>query len=210
MVDRVLEWVAGLGALPLYAATAGLAMGETALLADLVVPGEVGLVVAGAGGSRGDARLPILVLSGAVGATLGDTVSYLVGRRWGLEVLSRWDRLWRMVEPRIERARDHFARRGGVSVFAGRFVGALRAIVPAVAGTAGLSFPRFLAWNLTASFAWAGAVISLGWFLGDGVADLVDRAGTLLSVAVVTIVLAAWGYHRLRRDRRSGSGPGSP
>ena len=199
MLNRIIELVAGLAGPLLYLVTFGLAFAETAIGLDIVVPGEAGMVVAGAAGHEGGSPLALLVAAAAAGATAGDCVSYGVGRRFGMRLLDRWDLTRRRVRPAAERAHDHFARHGGRAVFAARWVGALRAVVPVVAGTAGMPFLRFLAWNVAASLTWATAVVSLGYYAGPRIADVVDRVGGWLSAAVVALVVAVWVLRRRRR-----------
>jgi membrane-associated protein len=203
VIGRVLDIVAGLAGPALYLVTAGLAFAETAVGLDLLVPGEAGMVIAGAAGHRGGSPLPLLVGAAALGATVGDSVSYAIGRRFGIHLLERWDLTRRRVLPAVQRAEGYFARHGGRAVFAGRWVGALRAMVPVVAGTARMPFPRFLVWNVAASLTWAGTVVTLGYYAGGRVADAVDRVGGWVSVTVIALLVAFWviGHRRRRRDR---------
>jgi membrane-associated protein len=203
MAERILDAVADLGGPLLYLITGLLAFCETAAFLDFVVPGEVGMVVAGAAGERSGASLVGLILAGSIGATLGDSVSYALGRRFGLRVIEHWELTRRHLLPKARRAEVYFARRGGVAVFLGRFVGALRAVVPLVAGTAHMPFHRFLPWNIAASLCWASAVVSLGYFAGESIADLIDRLGLWISVIVVALVAAWFGVRRWRRGRAS-------
>jgi membrane protein DedA with SNARE-associated domain len=86
-------------------------------------------------------------------------------------------------------------------VFLGRWVGALRAVVPFVAGAAHMPYGRFLAWNVAASIGWVTTVVLLGWTLGNTVAATVDRVGAVVSVLVV-VAIVLWVV-RLRRVRVS-------
>lgn len=202
LVDTVLDSVGSLDGPWLWAIAFGLAFGETALFADLVVPGEVGMVVVGAAAARGDDSVVPIIVAATLGAIVGDTVSYLVGRHFGLRLIRKWEPLRRRLEPAVERSRGFFARYGGGAVFLGRFVGALRAVVPAVAGMSGMSYPRFLPWNVAASVLWTSSVILLGFLVGEPVADLVDRAGTAVSVVVVSALVLGYLVYRWRRGRR--------
>ena len=199
MLNRIIELVGGLAGPRLYLVTFGLAFAETAVGLDIIVPGEAGMVVAGAAGHRGGSPLPLLVAAAAVGATAGDCVSYVLGRRFGMRLLERWDLTRRRVLPAAHRASDHFQRHGGRSVFAARWVGALRAVVPVVAGTARMAFPRFLVWNVAASLTWATAVVTVGYYAGPTLADAVDRVGGWVSAAVVALLVAVWVIRRRRR-----------
>jgi membrane-associated protein len=210
MAETILDAVADLGGPLLYLITFLLAFGETAAFLDFIVPGEVGLVVAGAAAEYGGEPLVVMILVGAAGATLGDSVSYWLGNRFGVQLVERWDFTRRRLLPKVERAQVYFERRGGAAVFFGRFVGALRAVVPLVAGTAEMRFRRFLVWNVAASLCWAGAVVSLGYFFGRSIAKGIDRLGFWISIVVVAL-LAAWlGIRRLRRGRAQRAGMGGP
>ncbi len=56
------------------------AFAETTVLADVIVPGEVAMVLAGVVVAMGDAELPLMITAVALGAILGDTASYAIGR----------------------------------------------------------------------------------------------------------------------------------
>lgn len=212
MGSRILDAVAGLGGWLLCTAVFGVAFGESAVLLDLVVPGEVGMVVGGAAAARTSVSPWVLVLVGSIGAVLGDSLSYLVGRRWGMSLVRRWGWLRRRIEPRFHRAHAYFERRGGWAVFAARWVGALRAVVPVVAGTSEMSYRRFLSWDAAAAVLWVTTTVWLGATLGDDIAEVVDRIGTGISLAVVgvivlVVVLRSRGVRPWRR--RPAPVPGS-
>ena len=201
--EGLLDGLADLGPGLLHLAIAGLAFAETALFLDLVVPGEVGMVLAGAAAHRGGIGLPGLIAAGAVGATIGDSCSYALGRAVAAGRLPGTHGAVDRLRPAMTRAEAFFDRRGGAAVFLGRWVGALRAVVPFVAGTAGMPYRRFLAWNIAASVGWVATVVGLGWALGGAVAATVDRVGTWLSAGALVAVSLWW--LRSRRARRETS-----
>lgn len=196
MVHDLIDGIASLSGPILYLVTFGLSFGEAAILMDLVVPGEVGLVLVGAAGARADVSLPALIVLAAAGASAGDTCSYLLGRRFGTTIAQRWGWTRRLVAPRLDHARQRFEQKGGLAVFSARWIGALRAMVPLIAGAAGMPYPRFLVWDLAAALGWATVVVSLGWFLGESVADVVDAVGGWISFAVVLGILAWFAFRK--------------
>lgn len=189
----------------LHAAAFFLAFAECALFLDLVVPGEAGMVVAGAAAARADVPLPSMIAAAAAGAILGDSVGYAIGRRWGLALVRRWEPVRRRLEPRVERAQEYFADHGGLAVFLGRFVGVVRGVVPVVAGTARMPYRRFLPWNIAASLVWTGAVVSAGYLIGRNVESLVSRA-SLVVAGVVVVGVGTWWVVARRRRRAVGKG----
>jgi membrane-associated protein len=202
LVERLLDAVADLGGPALHAVAFLLAFGECALFLDLVVPGEAGMVVVGAAAARGDYPLPTLIAAAGAGAIAGDSFSYFVGRRWGLALVRRWEPVRKRLEPRIEHAHGYFERRGGAAVFLGRFVGVLRGVVPVVAGTSSMPYPRFLMWNALASIVWTSAVLTAGYVVGRNVETIVSRVGLAVTAAVIAGVVVWW----LVRRRRHGAG----
>ena len=219
--ERVLDKIAELGPGVLHLVVFFLAFSETALFLDLIIPGEAGMVVAGAAAARAGASLPTMILAAAAGAIAGDTVSYLIGRRWGMALIQRWEPIRRRLEPRAEQAHVFFDRHGGAAVFFGRFVGVVRGVIPAVAGMAKMPYRRFLAWNVAASITWTAAVISAGYLLGRNVEKVVSRLGLVITLVVVVAFVAVWWYRRHRRrahphareevlEKEATETPGSP
>jgi membrane protein DedA with SNARE-associated domain len=188
----LVERIADLGDWRVYLLGAGLALGETMFLFDLVVPGEIGMVLVGAATERADLSLPIAIACAAAGATLGDTIGYLVGRRWGMEVVDHWKLTRRRLRPSLERAHERFRERGALAVFGGRWVGALRAVVPVVAGAARMPFHRFLLWNVLASVSWATTVVGAGYVFGRHIGPTVERVGFVISAVVVAVLAVRW------------------
>lgn len=200
MITELLDRLGDLGIVGLCLTVALLAFGEAAILLDLVVPGEVGLVIAGAAATSGDHPLVPVILAAAIGAFAGDTTSYAVGRRWGRGLIDRFEVTRRRLAPAMARAEIYFGRHGGRAVFVARWIGALRAVVPLVAGIGRLRFRSFVAWSAPAALLWAMAAVLVGATFGRRVASLVDRLGFLVSGLAILTLAVFW----LRR-RRSGN-----
>lgn len=204
-IEGVLDDVAGIGGPWLLVAVFLLAFAETALFTDLIVPGEVGLIVVGAAAARGDEpHLVALIAVASLGATLGDSVGWTLGRYVGAGLIDRFEWTRKRLGPKVERARVYFTDRGAAAVFFGRFVGALRAVVSVVAGMSGMPFRRFLPWNVLASIVWTGVVTSAGYFFGRNVESIVGDVGLIVAIVIVTGGLALWLIRRRRRVAAEG------
>jgi undecaprenyl-diphosphatase len=205
MTTSLLDWIGGLSGPVLLLATFLLAFGESAALVDLVVPGEAGMVVAGAAAHSGGVPLPAAIAAAALGAALGDAAGYAVGRRWGGRLVRRWKFTRRHLEPQMARAEELFRRRGGITVLGSRWVGALRAVVPLIAGTSRMPYGTFTAWNVIGGLSWSAAVVSLGYFFGRPAAHFIDRFALAVSIGAVVLVVAWIAWRALRR-RRAATG----
>lgn len=199
MLDSVLDVLADLPPPLLHLAVAGLAFAETAMFLDLLVPGEVGMVLAGAAAARAELPPVWLIVAGVIGATAGDSCSFALGRAVSTERLRRPAWVLDRARKAGAKAEPFFARHGGAAVFFGRFVGALRAAVPFAAGAGSMRYRRFLVWNVLASVAWVSTVVLLGWFLGEHIAEVVDRVGGIISFVAIAVIVVVLVVRRRRR-----------
>jgi undecaprenyl-diphosphatase len=144
------------------------------------------------------------------GAILGDGASYSIGRR-NREGICR---IWPVRDhPGIlERGRAYFERHGGKSVFLGRFIAPVRAIVPVVAGMGGMPPGRFFAMNVLSALAWAAAHLLSGALFGASLQLAAAMSSRLIVVALgaaafiwlvakATALLVGHAWPRLRALR---------
>jgi membrane protein DedA with SNARE-associated domain len=139
-----------------------LAFGESLAFLSLMVPGWLALVGIGALlGVSGISFWPVWV-AGAMGAALGDWISYWIGFRFKDDVRRMWP-LSRY--PDLLPSAERFVSAWGIpSIFIGRFFGPLRAFVPLAAGIFEMPYWRFQFANFTSAFVWAAVVLSPGTF----------------------------------------------
>ena len=145
-----------------------LAFGESLAFVSLLLPAWGALVALGALiGTSGISFWPVWVAA-ALGAALGDWLSYWIGCKLEYRVQHIWP-LSRHPDliPRGER----FMRKWGVpGIFIGRFFGPLRASVPLIAGIFEMPFWSFQLANFASAFVWAAVLLTLG----DGISRLLS------------------------------------
>ena len=200
LVEHLLNVPGGL----VYALVGLLVFAEDALFVGFVVPGETAAVLGGVDASRGHVRLWAVILLVVAAAIVGDSVGYEVGRRFGPRILRA--RILATRQRRLADARDLLARRGGSAVFLGRFVAFLRAVMPALAGTAGMPYRRFLAFNAAGGLAWGTGFVLLGYLAGNSYQAVEKTAGRGAGVAVAALALTALVVWRVRRHRQKPTG----
>lgn len=200
-IEEALNDAARAGLPGLVIAAFLLAFGETALLTDLIVPGDVGMILIGAVSARADVGVWWVILAASLGATLGDSVGWLLGSRYGIRLLHRFPRIERRLAPGVERAQAYFEERGGAMVFWGRFIGALRALVSFVAGTAGMPYRRFLAWNVLASLCWTATIIGAGYAFGENTDIVLSEIGLAVTATILAMFVIIVVVRRRWRER---------
>jgi membrane-associated protein len=180
---------------------------EDALFVGFVLPGETVALLAGAAAKLGHVSLTGVLIVVIVGAIVGDTVGYQIGRHLGPRMLQR--PFLARHGKRLDAARDFLARRGGAAVFLGRWTAFFRAVMPALAGTARMPYPRFLAWNAAGGIAWGATVVLLGYAAGASYAQVEKVIGPGAAVVVLAIVIVAvvgWRIRTHRAQRRPATG----
>ncbi len=195
-MSGVLDTAARLASPWAYIVLGLLAAAESAAFVGLAVPGETAMLLGGFLAYQGRVNLFVMMAAGAAGAVVGDSIGYEIGRVFG-EPLKR-SRLGRRVgEDRWARGEAYLRAKGGRAVFLGRFIGVLRALVPALAGMSRMPYRTFLPWNAAGGLIWAPGFVLLGYLAGGSyrqVERIAGRASLLLLVLVVVVgavVLAA-------------------
>ena len=133
---------------------------ELLALLSLVIPGWAALVALGALIGASGISLWHVWLAGAVGAALGDWVSYWLGYRLKGRVVELWP-LSRHPDL-IPRGHALVVRWGALAVFIGRFSGPFRASVPLVAGMLNMPAWTFQLANFSSALLWAWILLAAG------------------------------------------------
>lgn len=153
---------------------AGVAMVlETSVLLGLVVPGDTVAIVS-ATAVASPIEFAALVVALVLGALTGESIGFALGRHFGpairRSVVGR-----RIGERNWIRAENYLARRGGVAVFASRFLPVLHSLIPLTVGTSPMRYRTFLAWTAPACVLWSLAYVSVGAAAAGGYRELADR-----------------------------------
>lgn len=184
-----LDWLAQLPPAWVVVAAGLLVFGECTLGLGFIAPGETGLFVLGTTATSPSAFV-LMWLVTTVCAVGGDSVGFLIGRRYGARL--RETRIVRRHGARHwDRATDFLRRRGAVAVLIAIFLPVLRTLLPAAAGAAGLPYRKFLPAVLVGATGWCALHIGLGAAAGETarrIEKLVGAGSTIAAVAVVVVV----------------------
>lgn len=181
---------------------------EDALFFGFVIPGETAAVLGGVIASRGNVPYLLIALTVVLAAIIGDTVGYEVGRHIGPRILDI--RALSKHRERLGSAQDFLRRRGGTAVFLGRFVAFFRAVMPALAGTSRMSYPRFLAYNAAGGIVWGIGFTLLGYLAGNSYQRIEKSVGRGAAIVVAALVVAALIVWRIREHRANKEAPAEP
>lgn len=198
VTDRLQSWLNGVSGPWLYVLTFIITFAETGTLL-FFVPGEFTLLLAGAAAGAGNASLPVLIGIGIAAALSGDFVGFHLGARYGARI--RESRLGRQIKPASwDRAQRLIHRRKGLVVLFGRWIGFLRAIMPASAGMSGMAYRTFLPWDVAGAVSWAATCVFVGYQVGDNI-DQVEAWITRGGYVVIAVLVLGYLFNHFRKSR---------
>jgi membrane-associated protein len=199
LVTELVEWVRPFFGTFGYTIVSVAMFFESAALTGIVVPGDVILALGGVYAARGELGLGAVIAFGASFGLLGESVGYLVGRRYGDSLLRRLPIL-RRFEGRLDQVQDSIESHAGKTIVVGRFVTGAAGLIPFIAGAAGVPAGKFFAFTIPTMLLWSTAVALLGFLVGNHV-ETIDRilsrvgwAGLALAVVVVGVWI--WRHRR--------------
>jgi membrane protein DedA with SNARE-associated domain len=163
------------------------------------IPGETALIASGALASQGHGNIVAIISVAVAAAVLGALAGYVLGFRWGHDLLGRWSWFERVTSKGVEQSEEFFHRHGSKAVFLGRFLPVVRATIGWIAGIGRMQFGRFLVWNVAGAVVWACLIGLLSYYLGAAVVEAVQRDVGIGVALIAGILLVLLGIHLLRR-----------
>jgi membrane protein DedA with SNARE-associated domain/membrane-associated phospholipid phosphatase len=214
VIATLVDWILSLhGAAAIAVVFLGPAL-ESSAYVGFVVPGEIAVLLGGV--LAYDGRIPLWAAIGAavLGAIVGDSIGYWVGREYGRRILStiggRLPFVGARIDEHLDSAEAYVRRRGGSAVLFGRFTTALRVMVPGLAGMSGVRYRTFALFNVIGGVVWGTAFVLLGFVAGaawERVAGIATWVGIALLALVVLVAVGGRVVRRWRDAERRGRGP---
>lgn len=133
----------------------------------LPLPDEVFLTYVGYSVYRESlGHIPALV-SSLIGAMGGITLSYYIGRRFGLPLLQKYGPKIHITEQKIEFTKKMFMKVGPFLLIAGYFIPGVRHLTAYIAAINNYPYRKFAFFAYTGAFIWTFTFITLGKVLGE-------------------------------------------
>ena len=133
-------------------------------------PGQTILIAAALSAAHGHLSIVWVMILACLGAGLGNSLGYLLGRWGGRALLARF----KVRGDRLARLEELFRRYGGGVVLVARFLDGLRQLNGLVAGMLAMPWRVFTGFNLLGAVLWTG-VWGLGTYWLDKDISMVHR-----------------------------------
>ncbi|HUI57192.1 MAG TPA: DedA family protein [Bryobacteraceae bacterium] len=196
MEQQVLAWITQYG----YAAIFVLLVCG---IVGLPVPDETLLTFAGYLVFKGHLVLPLAFAAALAGSLSGITVSYTLGRTFGIKLIRRYGRYVRITEEHVNKAHAWFVRVGHWGLTFGYFVPGVRHLTAYAAGMSAVEAPQFALFAYSGGFVWVAFFITLGYFLGERWKAVEQNIEHYFAAVAIGLAMLAAGYlvYRWRRAR---------
>lgn len=198
IVNPLFQW---LNANPELAglATFGISAAESVAVIGTIVPGTVTMTAIGTLAGAGVIPLWSTIIWAILGAIVGDGISYWLGYYFKDRIRNMWPF---NDNPAVLQQGEKFVHKYGVmSVFIGRFIGPIRALVPVVAGMLGMKPLQFTIANIASAIGWAPAYMFPGILLGAASLelppDIAMHVILVLFMGTLGIVFCFWFIYKI-------------
>jgi membrane protein DedA with SNARE-associated domain/rhodanese-related sulfurtransferase len=135
---------------------------------------------------------------------VSDSVWYMLGNRYGNSMVRLLCRISMEPATCVQKTKNSFTHRGPVTLLWAKFVPGLSAVAAPIAGQSGVSYPRFIAYDMAGSIIWAGTFLLAGRFFGDVIkrnADALRWLGHFAGGLVLLLVVAFFVYRVWKQNR---------
>ncbi len=191
-MDALLAWLSHYGYAGLFTL---LVLG----IVGLPIPDETLLVFSGYLISKGRLHPVLTFAAGFAGSACGISISYLIGRTLGIEVVNRYGRWLHLTHERLDRIHGWFQRAGEWLLAIGYFIPGVRHFTALAAGTSDLEYKTFALFAYAGAAVWVATFLSIGYFVGENwqaTMRLVQRYTFIATLVLTLAAIAAWMMRR--------------
>jgi membrane-associated protein len=138
----------------------------------------------------------------SVAAIVGDTVGYWFGAKTGPPLFSRPNSRF-FKRDHLLKAHAFYEKHGGKTIVIARFMPLIRTFAPIVAGVAGMSYPRFVMYNVCGGIGWVTSMLLLGYGLGQHIPNIDQHVEKVIAVVIFLSILP--GLIHFWKERRAAA-----
>jgi membrane-associated protein len=200
-LDQTLVTLAGQYGLWIYALLFVVIFAETGLVVFPFLPGDSILFIAGTIVATAGLNVHLLVALLIVAAILGDSVNYAVGHYIGPRVYDKPDSRW-FKQAHLAQTQSFYDRFGGLTIIIGRFIPIIRTFAPFLAGVAGMTYRRFLSYNVVGAVLWIGLLVYAGYLFGNIPWVRQNLSLIVIGIVIVSVIPALSTFVAERRRRQ--------
>ena len=171
----------------------------------LPIPEEVPIVAAGVASKAAALKWYYALPACLVGALLGDSLMYAIGRFFGARILKEHPWWSGFLTPEREQTIENLIKKHGIKAFlVARFLVGLRSPFYLTAGILRVKYRWFLFADFVCATVVIGGFFGLAYLFGDRITGLIqsaERGFTAVAIAVGLVALAVVAFFSFRKRR---------
>lgn len=155
--------------------------------------------------NQGTMTIPMIIVSGTVGAIIGALVNYYLALWLGRPIIYKFSdtKISHMLlidREGVEKAEKYFADHGAVGTFVGRLIPVIRQLISIPAGLAKLKMTTFLFFTGLGACIWNAVLAILGAVLGKSMPEevlieKVEQYSGYVKIVIAVVILAGLAYY---------------
>jgi len=165
------------------------------------IPSEFIIPFAGSLAARNVLSLPLVVLAGTAGATIGNFVAYKIGAHVGRPLIGRYGRYVGLDEGDLAWAERWFRRYGDLGILVGHAVPGIRSFISFPAGIGRMRLRNFLILSSVGAAIWNTVLAVAGFFLVERWTLFAETTDNVDLYIVATAIAGILGYVYWRKNR---------
>ncbi|MGE5497432.1 MAG: DedA family protein [Syntrophothermus sp.] len=165
----------------------------------LPVPDETLLTLTGYLVYKGDLKFVPAFLSAFLGSAIGISISYILGRTFGIYLLHRFGRYLHITEDKITKVHNWFEKSGRWALLIGYYIPGVRHVFAVVAGTSHLEYWEFALFAYAGALIWSSTFFSIGYFFGDQWTIILEMMHKNLTIVAVIAAILFAGFFLQRK-----------
>ncbi len=173
------------------------------------LPSEIIMPFSGFLASQGRFALPLVILAGAVGNTVGSLIAYSLGF-WGKErvvrrFIRKYGKFILVSEDEFDSMEKFMHKYKAPAVIISRVVPGFRTIVALPAGVFEIPMFQFLTFTFIGSLVWSALLASIGFYLGKNwkILEGYFRKFEVVIVAIIALAVVSYIYTKLKKRKIS-------
>jgi membrane protein DedA with SNARE-associated domain len=155
---------------------------------------QVLYIIAGYFVFTGALNLPLVIIAGALGNTVGNIILYEVARRKGLHYLTKFQ-IFR--EKEIRKVQVVFQKKGAWFLAVGKLIPALKVFIPIPAGLSKMNRALYVPIILVTSIIWSFPFLGIGYYFGKS-SNVFGKYAVVM--AIIAFVVAAVFYRFMNSE----------
>lgn len=175
---------------------------ETLPIIGTFIPGQTIIILGGLFAKLGILSLEAVILAASIGAILGDSLAYFIGRKFGYDFVVRYGKYFYLNEEKYQATKNLASGHTGKALIIGRFSPFTRALAAFLAGIYRIKFLKFIFYSIIGGVSWSVFSVLLGYIMGQGFEGAAKYFGKIILTAFIFIILIFLSYRALNKKKQ--------